>query len=57
MVLQSAILNPLNMSRTSVSKPSNDSWGIIPDGDNGWAMELGDEGPCVSSTLDEGKVD
>jgi len=43
--MRKAVLDPLGMHRTSVSKPSTNSWGVIPKGDSGWAYDVGDEGP------------
>ena len=50
--LQSHVLDPLGMSRTSLVKPENDSWGaIITQGQysiNSWGVDLGYENPAGS---------
>ena len=45
--LDDKIIKPLNLSRTSLHKPGNDAFGVIPFNatTSGWLYDLGDEGP------------
>lgn len=39
--LQNSIFKPLNLTRTSVKRPTKSSWGVIPVGDSEWDNDLG----------------
>jgi CubicO group peptidase (beta-lactamase class C family) len=43
--LEKLVLEPLKMTRTSTSTPSNSSWVVIPPGNSLWSEDLGDEVP------------
>lgn len=45
--LNKAVLRPLGLGGTSLSKPYNNSRGVIPEGDSSWDDDLGDLGPYV----------
>ncbi len=42
------IIRPLNLTRTSVRKPQDDSLGIIPVDANDWEWDLGTKNPYVA---------
>ena len=43
--LRQSIFEPLGLTRSSVLKPANASWGFIPEGDSWWDVSLGFENP------------
>lgn len=45
-VIQKAIFEPLGLYHSSVSKPRDDSVGVIPIGESGWDFNLGGSGPA-----------
>ncbi|KAI9700055.1 MAG: hypothetical protein M1836_002589 [Candelina mexicana] len=50
-LFQDNLVKPLNLTRTSLTKPGNDSMGLIGEGSDGpwWVFDLGDEAPAGSA--------
>lgn len=46
--VETDIFKPLNLSRTSLKRPGNPSWGVIPVGDSWWDTEEGGQSSYVS---------
>ena len=46
--VETDIFKPLNLSRTSLKRPGNPSWGVIPVGDSWWDTEQGGQSSYVS---------